>query len=181
MLLKRDSVWPDGKFKLEVEPGNNYVLVAEAPDFLRKSFRFDTYNMQWADSLDLDIRLDPITDKPIVLENIYFDFDSDVLKTSVKQYLDTTLYMVLIDNPEITIEISAHTDSKGSDDYNKILSQKRAESVGFYLLEKGIEVSKIIAKGYGEEKPVAPNKKPDGSDNPEGRNKNRRVEFRILK
>ncbi|MEA3443362.1 MAG: OmpA family protein [Bacteroidota bacterium] len=180
VLLKNDSVWPDGKFKLEVEPGNDYILIAEAPNFLRKSFHFSTRNMQWSDSLDLDIRLDPITDKPIVLESIYFDFDSDVLNPQVKAYLDSTLYMVLYDNPEITIEISAHTDSKGADEYNRQLSQRRAESVTNYLKDKGIDATKVIAKGYGEEKPVAPNKNPDGSDNPEGRKKNRRVEFRIL-
>lgn len=180
VLLKNDSVWPDGKFKLEVEPGNDYLLIAESPQFLRKSFRFSTHDMQWSDSLNLDIKLDPITDKPIVLSNIYFDFDSDVLNPSVMEYLDSTLYMVLVDNPEITIEISAHTDSKGADDYNKKLSQRRAESVVAYLQGKGINAKKLIAKGYGEEQPIAPNTNPDGSDNPEGRQKNRRVEFRIL-
>lgn len=180
VLLKNDSVWPDGKFKLEVEPGNDYLLIAESPQFLRKSFRFSTHDMQWSDSLNLDIKLDPITDKPIVLSNIYFDFDSDVLNPAVKEYLDSTLYMVLVDNPEITIEISAHTDSKGADDYNKKLSQRRADSVVAYLRSKGINPKKLIAKGYGEEQPIAPNTNPDGSDNPEGRKENRRVEFRIL-
>ena len=180
VLLKNDSVWPDGKFNLEVEPGNDYLMIAESPNFLRKSFRFSTHDMHWADSLAFDIQLDPITDKPIVLENIHFGFNSAELSDQVKAYLDSTLLIVLLDNPEIKIEVSAHTDSKGADEYNKKLSQKRANSVVAYLQSKGIDPKALVSVGYGEEKPIAPNQHPDGSDNPEGRQKNRRVEFRIL-
>ena len=181
ILIRKDSVWPDGLFKLEAIPGNDYKLVAEAPGFLRKSYDFSTRNTQWSDTLNLDIQLVPINDKPIVLENIYFDFDKSDLRPEVKLCLDTTLIKVLIDNPEISIEFSAHTDSKGSPSYNLKLSQARAESVVNYIKEKGISPERVVAKGYGETMPVAPNTNDDGSDNPEGRKKNRRVEFKIIK
>jgi len=77
--------------------------------------------------------------------------------------------------------MSAHTDSKGADDYNLSLSDNRARSVREYILSKGIVATRIISQGYGETKPVATNINPDGSDNPEGRQLNRRVEFTILK
>ncbi|MBW1660432.1 MAG: OmpA family protein, partial [Deltaproteobacteria bacterium] len=73
-----------------------------------------------------------------------------------------------------------HTDSKGSEEYNLALSQRRADSVKVWLIEEGgLKGITIITKGYGESKPVAPNTKPDGSDNPEGRAKNRRVEIYV--
>ena len=83
-------------------------------------------------------------------------------------------------NPQIIVEISSHTDSKGNDNYNMKLSQRRAESVVNYLVSKGIKAERLKAKGYGESKPVAPNEKPDGSDNPEGRALNRRTDFKII-
>ena len=83
--------------------------------------------------------------------------------------------------PNIEIEMSAHTDSKGSDSYNLTLSDNRARSVMEYILSKGIAPSRIVSKGYGETKPVAENANADGSDNPEGRQLNRRVEFTIMK
>ncbi|RMG83714.1 MAG: OmpA family protein, partial [Bacteroidetes bacterium] len=92
----------------------------------------------------------------------------------------TTLYKILVENPKIIVEISSHTDSKGDDEYNMKLSQRRAESVVNYLIKKGIEKERLHAKGYGETKPIAPNVNPDGSDNPEGRAKNRRTEFKII-
>jgi outer membrane protein OmpA-like peptidoglycan-associated protein len=85
-----------------------------------------------------------------------------------------------MDNPRIIVEISSHTDSVSSDEYNMKLSQKRAESVVKYLISKGIEKERLVAKGYGESKPIAPNTNPDGTDNPEGRQKNRRTEFKII-
>ena len=82
--------------------------------------------------------------------------------------------------PQIVVEISSHTDSKGKEDFNMKLSQKRAEGVVNYLISKGIAKERLIAKGYGFSKPIAPNTNPDGSDNPLGRDKNRRTEFKII-
>ena len=96
-----------------------------------------------------------------------------------KEELDK-LYALLMQHPSYIIELSAHTDSRGSDLYNLNLSQKRAESVKKYLVSKGIPEKRLLAKGYGENLPVADNENSDGSDYPEGRMKNRRTEFRIL-
>ncbi len=76
--------------------------------------------------------------------------------------------------------MSSHTDSIASNDYNLALSQRRAESTVRYLVNKGIAQERLVAKGYGESKPIAPNSNRDGTDNPEGRQKNRRTEFKIL-
>jgi outer membrane protein OmpA-like peptidoglycan-associated protein len=88
---------------------------------------------------------------------------------------------VLNDNPTIIIELGAHTDSKGTDEYNQKLSQARAKSVVEYLVSKGISRSRLLAKGYGESVPAAENTNADGTDNPEGRQLNRRTEFKVLK
>ena len=121
-----------------------------------------------------DIFLEPIeVGTTVVLKNIYFDFDKTTLKPESFIELDKVVKF-LNDNPTLQIEISGHTDSKGSDSYNKDLSQGRAESVVSYLTEHGIDGFRMVPKGYGEEKPVATN------DTDEGRAENRRVEFTVL-
>ncbi|MFN3404030.1 MAG: OmpA family protein [Cytophagaceae bacterium] len=111
----------------------------------------------------------------IILRNIYFDFDKATLKQISYTELGK-LHKLLSDNPSMKVEIAGHTDSKGSNEYNKVLSQKRAEAVVNYLVSKGIERSRMIPKGYGEERPLASN-----DDEDEGRELNRRTEFEILK
>ncbi len=114
------------------------------------------------------------TESSIKLNNVYFDFDSYELKSESFSELDR-LYKFLNDNPEIKVEISAHTDASGSDEYNLELSQKRAESVVNYLISNGINPDRLIAKGCGESQPVADN------ETEEGRALNRRVEMKIVK
>lgn len=82
--------------------------------------------------------------------------------------------------PQIIVEIGSHTDSKGTDNYNIKLSQRRAESVVNFLIRNGIDKNRLHAKGYGETMPIAPNEFEDGTDNPVGRAKNRRTEFRVI-
>jgi outer membrane protein OmpA-like peptidoglycan-associated protein len=95
--------------------------------------------------------------------------------------IDTTIFEILKTNPQIIAEIGSHTDSRGSDVYNQKLSQKRAQSVVDYLVtEKGIERKRLKAKGYGEKSPMAPNENADGTDDPVGRQMNRRTEFRVI-
>ena len=108
------------------------------------------------------------------INNIFFDFNEAILKPESCLELDR-LYKYLNDNPEINVEISGHTDNKGSDDYNITLSNSRANSVKEYLVSMGINSNRIVSKGYGKSKPVATN------DTDEGRQFNRRVEFTILK
>ena len=121
-----------------------------------------------------DLYLDRIeVGATVRLNNIFFDFD----KTTLRPESITELNKVadfLKSNPTVKVEISGHTDSKGSNSYNINLSDGRAASVRTYLLENWVEPARVDSKGYGEEIPVATN------DTDEGRQKNRRVEFTIL-
>jgi len=107
------------------------------------------------------------------LENIYFDFDKSTLREESFEELNK-LRDLLEKYPKMEIEISGHTDSKGSDDYNLELSQGRAEAVGAYLVENGISNSRVVSKGYGETVPL------ESNDTEEGRQINRRVQFTVL-
>lgn len=91
------------------------------------------------------------------------------------------LYGIMVDNQNIEIELSAHTDIIGSYAYNIDLSERRAQSCVEYLISKGISADRMKSKGYGYDFPIAPNKTPDGKDNPEGRALNRRTEFKVTK
>jgi OOP family OmpA-OmpF porin len=108
------------------------------------------------------------------LNNVFFDFDKWDLRSESFVELDRVVKL-LNDNPSMEIELSAHTDSFGADDYNFKLSDNRAKSCMEYLLSKGIAPNRVTSQGYGETKPVAPN------DTPENRQLNRRVEFKITK
>jgi outer membrane protein OmpA-like peptidoglycan-associated protein len=109
----------------------------------------------------------------IILRNIYFDFDKATLRPQSIEELDH-LYQFLVNNPTAIVEISAHTDRIGSYEYNINLSKRRAQAVVDYLINKGIDSKRLITKGYGFTKPVATNL------TEEGRQLNRRVEFKIL-
>lgn len=110
-----------------------------------------------------------------VLRNIYFDFDKSVLKPASNKELNNLLEL-LQKNPNMVIEISGHTDSKGSDEYNQVLSKKRAQAVVNWLESKGISKDRLSYEGYGESRPLASN-----DDEDEGRELNRRTEFKIIK
>lgn len=118
--------------------------------------------------------------KSIVLNDLYFIYDKDRLIDDSKPDL-TKLIKFMKDNPDAKIVLEGHTDFKGEEDYNQNLSEKRSLRVKKKLIEAGISASRISTIGYGELKPIANNTNPDGSDNPEGRQKNRRVEVKIKK
>ncbi|URD52932.1 OmpA family protein [Chroococcidiopsis sp. CCNUC1] len=112
-------------------------------------------------------------------ENILFDFDKSNIRPSAKPTLQK-LSLLLKNYAKAPVTINGYTDSKGSDAYNQVLSQKRAEAVKNYLAQNfSINNSQMTAKGWGEKQPIAPNAKSNGADNPEGRQKNRRVEVII--
>lgn len=121
-----------------------------------------------------DFLLTPVeAEKAIVLRNIYFDYDKATLRPESIEELERVVKF-LRENPSLRVEIAGHTDSDGSDAYNLRLSQARAQAVVDYLISRGIESSRLIARGYGESRPVAPN------DTPENKQKNRRTELKIL-
>lgn len=117
---------------------------------------------------------------PVVLENVYYDFSKATLQEASFASLDK-LADLLTANPDMHIELSAHTDSKGKAALNQRLSEARAKSCVDYLVSKGIDPSRLTYIGYGATQPIAPNTLEDGSDNPEGRQKNRRTAFTIIK
>lgn len=115
-----------------------------------------------------------------VLDNLYFDFDSDEIREESIPILDLLLGF-LNKNPLINMEIQGHTDSRGSDEHNLDLSQRRAEAVMNWLIAKDIAEKRLSAKGYGESQPILPNEDKDGNDLPYNRAKNRRTEVKIIK
>jgi outer membrane protein OmpA-like peptidoglycan-associated protein len=109
--------------------------------------------------------------------DVLFDFDKADLRPAARPELEKVA-AVLKAYPKAAITIEGHTDGKGNDQYNQRLSERRAESVRRWLAENGISTP-MTARGFGKTKPVAPNTKPDGADDPEGRQKNRRVEITV--
>lgn len=114
-----------------------------------------------------------------VVENVYFAFDMKDIREMYQDEMDTVIALML-KYQDLLVRVEGHTDSKGSDSYNMVLSERRAKEAQSYIVSKGISEERVIAKGFGETTPIAPNANPDGSDNPEGRAKNRRVEFKLL-
>ncbi|MFT4523950.1 MAG: WD40 repeat protein/outer membrane protein OmpA-like peptidoglycan-associated protein [Bacteroidia bacterium] len=115
----------------------------------------------------------------IILERIYFDFDRYNIRD--ESIVELNKLLVFMDNyPKVKVEISGHTDARGSDEYNMKLSRNRAKSVVGWLKKKNVSSKRVVPMGYGETKHIAPNENPDGSDNPEGRQMNRRIELTIV-
>lgn len=182
VLIKTIVTDKNGNYKTSLEAGQEYKIIAKKTGYLNTTTSTDinTKNESQDKTIESTFVLNKTNNKAIALENINYEFDrSDLAKTSTAA-LDTTLYKIMLLNPDIIIEIASHTDDKGSEEYNLKLSQKRAESVVNYLVSKGISKDRLKAKGYGESSPIVPNKNKDGSDNPEGRAKNRRTEFKII-
>jgi outer membrane protein OmpA-like peptidoglycan-associated protein/tetratricopeptide (TPR) repeat protein len=180
----------DGKFLFRVYENEDYTLLGETDGFITKRQSYTTVGksvpLETLKELVTNITLDTIMvldrkerNKVFVLENIYFGYDSADIRREAAIELDK-LVTLLNDNTDLKIEMGSHTDSVASDAYNIQLSQRRAESTVNYLIRKGIDPNRLVAKGYGESKPIARNTNPDGSDNPEGRQRNRRTEFKIL-
>ena len=181
IFIKADTTTKEGDYFFDIEPGKQYKIVVENYGMFNKELNIDTRKIIRSDTLRLDaIYINVLPKEPIVIKNIYYDFDDWRLTENARTVIDTTLLNILTTNPRIIVEIGSHTDSKGDDNYNIKLSQRRAESVVKYLIEKGIEKERLFAKGYGETMFIAPNENPDGTDNPEGRQMNRRTEFRIV-
>lgn len=179
-FLSQETDVSDCKFNVKLYPGFNYLIQTITGGYLNGKVKVSTLNLQKSDSICEDIIVEKIPTGRVVLKNIYYDFDSPDLTDIAMNSIDTTLLVILQDNPDIVVLIASHTDSKGDDGYNVRLSQKRAESVVQYLIKKGIKIERLQAKGYGETIPIAANTNEDGSDNPVGRQRNRRTEFKIL-
>ena len=142
----------DGSFKHTLEAGTDYVFIASKQGYLNGKERETTKGEEKGKNFNIVIPLTSIA-RPIELPNILYDFNSHELRPESLVSLDRLVELLLVDNPNITIELGSHTDSRGTDAYNNDLSQRRAQSVVNYLLEKGVPRDRLTAKGYGKSKP----------------------------
>jgi outer membrane protein OmpA-like peptidoglycan-associated protein len=159
------------RYTLQVRQGDTYLLYARAKGYIYKDTSF--LIPYFSDTLIHTIPLAALRKKMVLqLRNIQFDYNSSALTPSSHIELDK-LANLMQENPSMHIELSAHTDDVGSEQFNQRLSQQRGESAKKYLLRKGVAPERIEAKGYGKSKPLVPN------DSEENRAINRRVEFTI--
>lgn len=164
-----------GEYLVVLPLGATYALNAWADGYLFYSENFKLNDISKSNSYQKDIFLIPIIEgESVVLNNIFFETNTFSLLPSSQSELNTLLEL-LQKNKNIVIEISGHTDNVGSQEYNLELSKKRANSVKTYLEEMGIEAIRLKSKGFGQTKPIA------GNETEEGRAKNRRTEFKIIK
>ncbi|MEX2590546.1 MAG: OmpA family protein [Chitinophagales bacterium] len=163
-----------------LKAGKDFEMEFKKQGYFTFTESIQTKGVFESDTFEVDATLEKIRkDKSYTLSNIYYAYNSAELNEASKETLDQ-LYTILSENESLIFELSSHTDSIGSAGYNQRLSQKRAQACVDYLLEKGVSKDQLIAKGYGESQPIAPNTKPDGSDNPEGRAMNRRTEYKVI-
>ncbi|KAF5040366.1 OmpA family protein [anaerobic digester metagenome] len=162
-----------GKYLVSLPSGKNYGIAVKADGYLFHSENFDIPNAAAYQEIEKDIYLKKVeVGKEIVLKNIFFDFNKSTLRPESKNELEN-LVQLMKENPTLKIEISGHTDNVGSAAYNKTLSQARAKAVVDYLIAAGISSNRMTSVGYGFDKPIASN------DTDEGRQLNRRTEFKI--
>ncbi|WP_165020797.1 OmpA family protein [Dysgonomonas sp. ZJ279] len=148
---KRFQGKTNGTYKLDVNRGVDYVFLGSGEGYLNTRQSLRTLDMEKDTTYLVDFVLTPIN-KPVVLENIFYDFDKATLRPESKEELDGLIELLNL-NPHVTIELSAHTDRKGSDEYNNRLSQRRAESVVNYLINAGIAKDRLTAVGKGKREP----------------------------
>ncbi len=156
-LNEKVTAKKDGTYRVELERDISYVMMASARGYLNQNFELKTSPEEKNETYIVDFYLSPIS-KPVVIDNIFYDFDKATLRPESQKALDEMIKM-LNDNPNVTIELGAHTDRKGSDQYNERLAQRRAQSVVDYLIAGGIDAARLEAKGYGESVPKVITKK----------------------
>ena len=154
---KKISVRGDGSFEEEIKPNVSYVFLGTCRGFLNHKEELRVEPVLESEEYVLQFPLASIT-APVLIDNIFYDFDKATLRPESTEALDN-LVALLNENPNVTIELSSHTDNRGSDQYNERLSQRRAESVVNYLIEHGIAADRLSPVGYGEKKPKVIKKK----------------------
>lgn len=151
------GVKSDGSFEKELMPGVEYMFLATCKGFLNHKEELKVVPMNDSHEYVLQFPLASIT-APVLIDNIFYDFNKATLRPESQTALDE-LVKLLNENPNVTIELSSHCDYKGSSAYNKLLAQRRAESVVNYLVDKGIARDRLSPVGYGKEKPKTIRKK----------------------
>ncbi|SNS58634.1 Outer membrane protein OmpA [Belliella buryatensis] len=175
----------NGRVRLTLAPDETFSLIASKSGYFTKSITYDTRGktprqeelIQDVTNITLDttIVLDALVlEKSIVLENIYYDLDKADIRPDAAIELDK-LVQILKDNPSIRIELSSHTDARATDAYNDALSQRRAESAVQYIVSKGIDADRLVARGYGKRQLIIQNAQTE-----EEHQVNRRTEFKVI-
>ena len=147
----------EGEYRLKAGRGVDYLLMATVDGFLNQKQTLSTAPDEKDTLYYVDFEMIPYN-KPVVLENIFYDFDSATLRPESKEELDA-LIALCNDNPSVTIKLASHTDRKGTDEYNFDLSLRRAQSVVSYLVAHGVDAQRLSAHGFGKTRPVGVTKK----------------------
>ncbi|HEY4800228.1 MAG TPA: OmpA family protein, partial [Bacteroidia bacterium] len=169
-----------GKYRTPLDPETDYTVLASMKDYFSRSEDVTTVGEKYSKNFYVNFNLNEmVIDKPIVLKNIYYDFDKWAIRADASKELDI-LVKTLNDNPTIKIEMGSHTDCRAGDQYNLVLSDKRAKAAVEYLIARGINAKRLTWKGYGESRPV--NKCVNGVPCTEEEHQmNRRTEFKVVK
>jgi outer membrane protein OmpA-like peptidoglycan-associated protein len=179
---EKDEVSTDvnGKIFLKMPRNSQFDIKAQKDQFFAASGSANNMGKIFSDTIHVTIELDPIIlDKPIVMDNIYYDYNKADIRQDAKPSLNR-LASLMKENPSIHVELSSHTDCRGKDAYNMKLSQKRAESAVNYIISQGVDGERIYAKGYGESQLL--NQCKNGVKCSEEEHAvNRRTEFKVVK
>lgn len=165
----------EGKYFTPLEEGMELYIKAQKNKFFGDAGNVSTFGLTESQHFEKDFFLSPIPQGDIVIPGIEYDYDKATLRPASKKILDDLVEFLVLNN-NLSVEISSHTDARGSDSYNLRLSQDRAKSVVDYLIEKGIAKDRLVAQGYGETKLLVPN-----ASTEEEHQKNRRTAFRPIK
>ncbi len=180
-----DFTNPKGNVRFTLTPNQTFSIIASKSGYFTKSITYNTTGktprpeelIQDVTNVALDtvIVLEPlILERSIVLDNIYYDLDKAEIRPDAANELDK-LVQILKDNPGIRIELSSHTDARATDVYNDALSQRRAESAVEYIVSKGIDPDRLVARGYGKRQLITENAQTE-----EEHQINRRTEFKVI-
>ena len=179
-LIQNYPVDATGQYYIIVQMGQDLNLTYEAEGYLFYSDNVNVPKDATYTEIKKDVELERVkVGSKIVLRNIFFDTNKATLRKESKTELQN-LYDIMKKYPEFRFEISGHTDSQGNDAANMKLSQSRSQSVVTYLIKKGIPKDRMVAQGYGETTPMAPNLLPNGKPDKKGMQLNRRVEFKVI-
>ncbi len=184
-ILDEAFTGEDGEFRFRVYPEEKYKLIAEKTDYFTVRDNFSTVGKtvdrstltEFITNVDFDteVFMDRIViEKPIVLDNIYYDFNKWNIRSDAALVLDS-LVTIMNDNPDIFIELGSHTDARADDEYNLDLSWKRARSAVEYIVTNGVNAERVTARGYGESRLIIKD-----AQNEDEHQRNRRTEFKVL-
>lgn len=179
-IIAKKSSSDTGTFEFILDPNRDYTVLGQKSGYHADSAKVNTHGITKSDTLEVALLLEPIfqVGQTFELENIYYDFDKHNIRPDAAEILDE-LVRTLRDNPTLKIELSSHTDSRGSNAYNEALSQRRAQSAVDYLVSRGIARDRMVAKGYGETRLV--NRCADGVPcSRDEHQANRRTEVTVL-